>query len=195
MGKISVFLPFASFTYKNALALDELFWLNIEVWPAYTDWMVWKGVVLVPQIIFEHPWIDFWWGGSAEMVPTCGISEDNGHVVPERPLRGGRIEVDCFLVSSFLHVKLNSGSPKVFLTCLSGPGTFYLLFARWIGFQTLSGEDSSLWFAGGSRQHWPTKVSWPCVLSPHSCLPLSGCWNLSGINTHHHIYSPWITES
>jgi len=37
--------------------------------------------------------------------PICALSEDEGHVPLERLLRGGRIEVDIFLVSSFFHVK------------------------------------------------------------------------------------------
>lgn len=58
-----------------------------------------------------------------------------------------------------------------------------LLFAHRIGLQPLPGEASSSWFAGGG---------WQICLSLHPCLPLSGCWNLTGINMRHHISSPWM---
>lgn len=112
----------------------------------------WFGKVLVPRVIFEHPCIALWLGGGAAMGAICGLSEDEGHVPPERLLRGGRREVDSFLVSSCFHTKRNSASPKVSLTRPPDPSTLHLLFAHCTGLQPLPGEASSPWFAGGGQQ-------------------------------------------
>lgn len=70
--------------------MDERLWLSTEACPVYIDWTVWKRVVLVPQVISEHLCTALWLGGCAAMGPICGLSEDDGHITPERFLRGSR---------------------------------------------------------------------------------------------------------
>lgn len=52
-----------------------------------------------------HALLSGWEGVLQWGLSICGLSEDEGHVPPERLPSGGRREVDRSLVSSFFHIK------------------------------------------------------------------------------------------